>query len=364
MDDQEIIYKWNPKGIRPFMKLFTYIVRQFLFGLMYSTFSSIESIVQGDFASLMHHKKTIERSLFGDVNEILFFPPFDAHYGDVINLLFFAKSFFEKNKKKLTLISPDHKLAAICKMFDNVNFLYYPTLKNKSIYWIMGPLYLLTFRKIRETKVNFINHTFFLIFEELIGVRTLSMFEKKLGVKLELNNLSIPSVDFKDARRVFDKIASLGFVRNNTVFLNIESRAINMNISINFWGKTIHNIVKRGYSVILNNPIEEFESQQVKYLPLDWDELIPAAEYCGTVISIRNGICDLLQFTHVKLIIIYPILDVDNNIQNKFYFKFTQLYLRELIHNPSNLFELAYFQSSENELSSQIANLVCSPNHT
>lgn len=361
MDDKNVIYKWRPKGINSFIKLLIYIVREFLAGLIFIFYYPLKLAVQGDLASLKLNKKTIERNFVVNSNELLFFPPFDAHYGDVINLLFFSKSIFETRGKKLTIVSSDHKLAKICRMFEHTDFRYYPALKNRSILWIMGPLYILIFGKVKEGRVNFINSSFFLFFEELIGVTTLSLFERKLEIKLTMKNVSLPLIDFEDKEHTKNKIAGLGFERNRTVLVNIESRAINMNFSLSFWKKTIDHLVEGGFSVILNNKIEELESPQIKYLQLDWNELIPAAEYCGNVISIRNGICDLLQFIDIKLIIIYPVLDMNGAVQNKFYFKFAQLYSKELVLNPSNLIELAYAPALEDELSSRIIKLIESP---
>lgn len=362
MDDKNVIYKWRPKGIYFSIKLLIYFLREFLAELIYIIFNLFKSTVQGDLAIFKLNKKTIERNFVDNSNELLFFPPFDAHYGDVINLLFFSKSIFETREKKLTIVSSDHKLAKICKMFEHTDFRYYPTLKNRSIFWIMGPLYILIFGKVKEGRVNFINLTFSLFFEELIGVTTLSLFERKLGMKLTMNNVSLPLIDFEEKVHTNNRIAGLGFVRNRTVLVNIESRAISStNVSLNFWKKTINHLVERGFSVLLNNKIEQFEGPQIKYLHLEWNELIPAAEYCGNFISIRNGICDLLQFTDIKLIIIYPILNIHGIIQNRFYFKFAQLYLNELVSNPSNLIELAYTPDLEDELSSRIVKLIESP---
>lgn len=361
MDDKNVIYKWGPKRIYSFIKLLIYLLGEFLAGLTFIFFYPFKSAVQGNLSSLRLNKKAIERNFFVNSNELLFFPPFDAHYGDVINLLFFSKSIFETRGKKLTIVSSDYKLAKICRMFEHTDFRYCPTLANSSIYWIMGPLYILIFGKVKDRRINFINSSFFLFFEELIGVTTLSLFERKLGIKLTMSNVSLPFVGFEEKEHTKNKIADLGFVRNKTVLVNVESRAINMNISLNFWKRTINHLVEGGFSVVLNNKIEELESPQIKYLQLEWNELIPAAEYCGNVISIRNGICDLLQFTDIKLIILYPILDMNGALQNRFYFKFTQVYLRELKLNPSNLIEFAYSPTLEEELSSRIVKLIESP---
>jgi hypothetical protein len=358
LDDKDIIYKWKLRGFYSFIKLLIYLLRNSLAGLLDVFYTPLKFAVHGDLAALMFNKKTIERNFFTNSNDLIFFPPYGAHYGDVINLLYFSKSIFETRGKKLTIVSPDNKIAKICKMFEHTDFIYYPALKDKSIYWVKGPLYIFIFGKIRDGHVNFINHNFVPFYEETIGITNLSLFERKLGIKLTMKNVSLPLIDFDAKENLNNKIASLGFVRNKTVLVNIESRAISMNISLNFWKKTINRLVKAGFGVILNNRIEELEGPEVKYLQLDWNELIPAAEYCSNVISIRNGICDLLQFTDTKLIIIYPVIDINGSVQNKFYFKFSQLYLKELMSNPTNLTELAYTPSLEDELISRIVKLI------
>lgn len=358
LDDKNAIYEWDAKESRQFLKLFIYILRNLFSNLSAVVYNTLNSVVRGYLFKLLRDKKTIERDFYSNPNLLLFFPPFDAHYGDVINLLYFSNVIFQTKGKTLTIVSSDYKLGKICLMFEHASFIYYPTLKNKSIYWLMGPLYALIFRRVKVGRVNFINHPIFPFFEELIGITTLSMFEKKLRVKLTMDNITLPVTDFDVGKKIYDKLAQLGFIRGKTVLINIESRAINMKLSLIFWKKTILNLTEAGFGVILNNKIMELEGPNVKYLHMEWNELIPATKYCGQIISIRNGICDLLQFIDVRMIIIYPLLDMNGSVQNKFYFKFSQLYLKELIPNPPNIIELAYAPDFEDELSSRIANLI------
>lgn len=149
-------------------------------------------------------------------------------------------------------------------------------------------------------------------------------FPKKIINKIGLDNivfsdlfkkmLNIPNDTTFEKPQVLEKdyitskkiLKAYNYTPNKTVILAPDAYSVNT-LRVEFWQKLKTMLEERGFKILWNKEQAssdlEINNNLVKY-PLRY--LIPMCELCGSVISIRSGLCDLLSTADIKLIIIYP----------------------------------------------------------
>lgn len=93
--------------------------------------------------------------------------------------------------------------------------------------------------------------------------------------------------------------------RGKSVLLSPYAKSI-AGVSEIFWEKTADGYLEKGYAVYTNTAGEEtpVKGTQALYVPIT--EMRAAAEYAGTFIGIRSGLCDILHTANCDKTVVFP----------------------------------------------------------
>jgi len=241
-------------------------------------------------------------------DELLFIPSYAGHLGDVVNLLSLSKPVMLEKSLKMSIIVFDEKQFEIASLFKsdlkriiwvdpgNLDYNFYP---------IRGLIYFIIFRSIKRGKINYINYILpsrltWLIFDSFYNYH-----KWILNIKNPERKFSTPMVDYETRSSVYLRLERMGFEKEKTIIINPYSYTIKDELT-SFWNNLVHELKKLKFEVITYVIGDQKPISGTAGLSSTLNEIIPIAEFCGTVISIRSGFNDLLQFAQCRLVNIYP----------------------------------------------------------
>lgn len=126
------------------------------------------------------------------------------------------------------------------------------------------------------------------------------LYKEMLGLPAELN--FTPPNKMKRSYIINNKNSLIKKINKQTVLLIPDAKSIN-NMPKKFWLFLSEELKRRGYRVLFNYKCETNDYESI-YPPLEY--FIPISKEVAGIVSIRNGLCDLLSSTNNKLIILYP----------------------------------------------------------
>lgn len=102
------------------------------------------------------------------------------------------------------------------------------------------------------------------------------------------------------------RMMELNLPRGRTVILVPVSKSLTP-FSTWFWNDLAEVFLKQGYSVATTVSFDQLQrcAAGTTLLECPSEELIPVAEWAGTVVSARCGVCDILSSAHIDLRIVY-----------------------------------------------------------
>ena len=174
-------------------------------------------------------------------------------------------------------------------------------------------------------------------------LRFVDAFKMFLGLDPDAK-LASPTISDDLRDRAFKKFRELDLPLGNTVIVAPYTRSSGT-LSIDHWVKAIEKIKKSGLHPVTNVGKGEAPLPGTIGISLSFDEILPFSEFAGHVVSIRNGLCDVLSTSGAKLTIIYP--------QRRFgrisYYEYYSLKLNGLAGQEANIQELVYDQNEDFE---------------
>lgn len=117
-------------------------------------------------------------------------------------------------------------------------------------------------------------------------------------------------------------------IKDQTIILSPYAFSV-PEIEMKIWERIAAFYKKNGFHVVTNQQnSSECPIKGTVAVSLPLDEMYLFAEYCGTFIGLRSGLCDLLAFSRCKMVVFYP---AQSNIDWKEKFTFKNLYLKKEI---------------------------------
>lgn len=146
----------------------------------------------------------------------------------------------------------------------------------------------------------------------------LDLIKLQFNIPLEFNNYCKPSLTNEINLIVRSKMDELGVELNQAVL--IAPTAVTFKpISTDFWIDMIDILIRRGRKVLLLEKslnFKNYSNANLIYIDFPLEEAISITNYCGSFIGYRSGICDLVESSTAKKVIIYP--ENDNNYFDHF----------------------------------------------
>lgn len=267
-------------------------------------------------------------------DELLFIPPYAGHFGDIVNLLCLAKPLKLEQSLNMSIIVFNDKQFELASLFraDLKRIISFNAgSKNYDFYQIYGLIYLITMRSVRSGKINFINHIIPLSLSCIIGDTTYTFFKRKLKIKNAEDTFSIPEIKLETRNSIYTKLIKMGFEKSRLIIINPYSNVIKGELK-DFWDKLVKELKSLKFEVVTNLVGEQKPIAGTIGLHSTWGEIIPIAEFSGTVIAIRSGISDLLQFAHCRLVNIYPAKYLGGFSMEQSYINYSSLFTNNTSH--------------------------------
>lgn len=171
------------------------------------------------------------------------------------------------------------------------------------------------------------------------GIELLSVYRKifELDPTCELSKPEIKQEYEKSSHIKFSK---LGLIPGKTVIL-VTSANSGQNLPISFWNDLVIQLKLNDWSVCQNMIGSKFFIENATPIEFSLAEAIPMAEFAGSVVSIRNGFCDLISTAKCKTTVLY----VKQNWYSGTFFSGTSLKLMGLSNSA-----LEYEISEESDI--------------
>lgn len=96
-----------------------------------------------------------------------------------------------------------------------------------------------------------------------------------------------------------------GLIKGRTVVLAPYANSVDPEMSIAEWEEIAFELKKRNYCVVTNCAGAENPINGTERLTLSYQELLPGVEYCGCIVAIRSGVCEVISSANCKQIVIY-----------------------------------------------------------
>jgi len=313
------------KNAKLVLNLLTKIIGDFIFPIYRITKGKIDPYIL--LSALNNKIKPLD-------DELLFIPPYAGHFGDIINLLSFSKALKLEKPVKMSIIVFNEKQFELASLFKsdlkriikvdpgNIDYDFYP---------IYGLIYFIIFRSIKKGKINYINHIIPLTLSCLIGDTAYIFSKRKLNIKNSEKRFSIPIVDYETRNSVLLKLEKMGFEKGKTIVINPYSNVIKDELT-DFWNSLVQELKKLKFKVITNVVGDQKPISGTVGMHTTWGEIISMAEFSGTVISIRSGFNDLLQFAQCRLVNIYPVKYLNGLPREKSYINYSSLFTNNSNH--------------------------------
>ena len=251
----------------------------------------------------------------------------------MVDLLSLSKPVMLEKSLKMSIIVFDERQFEIASLFKsdlkriirvdpgNLDYDFFP---------IRGLSYFIIFRFIKQGKINYINYIFPFRLLSLIYGSVYNYHKWILNIKNSERKFSTPMVDYETRSSVYLRLERMGFEKGKTIIINPYSNSIKGELT-SFWNNLVHELKKLKFEVITYVIGDQKPISGTAGLSSTLNEIIPIAEFCGTVKSIRSGFNDLLQFAQCRLVNIYPakyLFGVSIDKSNKFF----SLYINNSSH--------------------------------
>lgn len=151
---------------------------------------------------------------------------------------------------------------------------------------------------------NYIDDSYF---TKLLGYKDLNLIDiYKIILKLDINTkLDTPSEAKKLSKRKIKDYEELGIIPGKSILLCPEANSTFL-LATDTWIRIYKHYLNKGYKVYTSVLHEENHIPGTIPIKLTIREIRSFAEYVGTVVSLRSGICDVLSNTKCKLQVVYP----------------------------------------------------------
>lgn len=228
-----------------------------------------------------------------DKDDWYFLSPYGA--GDTYMVCVLAKAFKKKFKGKIHLIvKPSHKkIADLFKADIDECIVYKPSRFNP--FKNFPQVILRGLEKGKISPVHPIHSKNGRALLDRMNEHEINFFEVyKNFFELEDAVPSIPVIPEEAAKSAEKRFNELGLEKGKTVLLAPEAFSIK-GVENVFWESLSKELQNKGYKTYFNNINSD----------LSFAELIPFADLCGNVVSIRSGICDVLNSTNANMFVLY-----------------------------------------------------------
>jgi len=141
----------------------------------------------------------------------------------------------------------------------------------------------------------------------LLGYKNINLLDIcKLTLNLDFKaEISMPVIDEKYRISAEEKFKNHHLRQGKTVIIAPEARTVEV-LGVSFWKELVKELKEKGYDVFLNAIDKDSIFDGVEYEFVSFGEIIPFANLCGHVISVRSGLCDILAVSDCRLHVIYP----------------------------------------------------------
>lgn len=137
------------------------------------------------------------------------------------------------------------------------------------------------------------------------GVSLLDIYRRILNIPLTSTKLLKPDVSFEIKKRAQSRCETLNLPRGRTAVLFPEAVSVNM-IDHNFWRELAIKLKEDGWTVCVSVKDPKNLIPNTVQINCPAEEIIPIAEYCGWLITIRSGVCELVSSASCRKTVIYP----------------------------------------------------------
>jgi hypothetical protein len=131
----------------------------------------------------------------------------------------------------------------------------------------------------------------------------------KIALKLdESANLEKPNFNIYNISKAKDFLNKIDFDPAKTVIIMPDAASIPM-ISFDLWNEIIAKLRHHNFNIIINSANKnnfQADEKKVIFLDVELKEIVAISMIAASTISIRSGICDLLAFSNVNLLALYP----------------------------------------------------------
>lgn len=172
----------------------------------------------------------------------------------------------------------------------------------------------------------------------------LDLIKLQFNIPLEFNDYTKPIVPKDIEEIVGKKMEKLGIEKDKAVLISpnaVTFRPLNNT----FWIELLNRLIKANIKVLLldnTTNLKSYTDKNLIYFDFPLEESISICNYCGSFIGYRSGLCDLVQSSSAKKMIIYP--ENDENYYNcKKGFSFLEMGLSD----TNLLNEITYLENNQ-----------------
>lgn len=133
---------------------------------------------------------------------------------------------------------------------------------------------------------------------QLDKLKELALIDRDAKISLP----TISEASKKQAKKLFE---SLNLKENKTVIVAPEAKSC-MSLDRNFYKSLCRKLKEKGYAVFLNvtDISNSLADTKQSFLPIEL--VVPFADLCGHIISVRSGFCEVASSSNAKFHVIYP----------------------------------------------------------
>lgn len=229
----------------------------------------------------------------------------DGHLGDDYRLLVFLGEFSKRMVTKKLSVVISKQYSSLPKMFPYISKII--SLKKIPNAFITG--FVSSYTEALPGRPLLIHLKRPILYQTIpkdkfIENNALDTYKSTLGLEQSVKPAK-PTTGNESKKRAYAKFNMLGLKVGKTVvvFPNANTHKIENNI---FWKKILDTLKTRGFVIVGNSKPKEKIFLDINRVNLEIDELLPFVELAGYMISVRNGICDLLSSANATKFILYP----------------------------------------------------------
>jgi hypothetical protein len=151
------------------------------------------------------------------------------------------------------------------------------------------------------------NYVFNHYLPKMIGYKGLTLLDiYKIIFQLQPQTITArPMRTRQVSRRLVYTCKSSGMIKNRSVIIFPEANSVDM-LSPKVWEVIAEHYRELGYKLYSSVINKENTVIGTSRIDIKLAEIVDVAEYAGTVVSLRSGICELLSTAKINLVVIYP----------------------------------------------------------